>query len=209
MITHTKAFLQYRKLSQSHLNFVVLVCHAVPSLLADLLSSGPTVTHPPDHFKAHGNPKSEVARFAQNYQEELARLTTEAVFSYFEAYIKEVLLEVVSFHGGGDKLRKLARVRNSKFISNTHASIKSEKRKLQDNPTPSKLEKYKKYARSLDSKGYRFPTDLFSHYGIFQLLPKIADNPRTGMRAWEIPNILAECLLFDLADCNRYCQSGS
>src|SRR3546814_15041114 len=55
MISHTDAFKVYRDLGQAHLNFVVLSCHAVPALKAELSVPGGAATVPPDHFKAGSN----------------------------------------------------------------------------------------------------------------------------------------------------------
>jgi hypothetical protein len=50
MLAHTTAFANYRDLSQSHLNFVVLVCHAVPALRADVALPNIVLSNPPDYF---------------------------------------------------------------------------------------------------------------------------------------------------------------
>jgi hypothetical protein len=202
MITHTKAFLVFRTLSQAHINFAVLVCHAVPALRADLSLSSIMPTNPPDHFKTDRTPKSEVARYVSSYQDELARVTVNAVFSYFEAYIKDALMEIVEFHGSEAKIKSMSVKRNTKFISSLSPDVRTFKRKLQDNPTSAKMGKYQKYGKFLDQKGYRFPTDLFANFGLYQLMPKLKDD-RTGMRAWEIPNMLQECLLFPITSVER------
>jgi hypothetical protein len=109
MIGHTEAFKTYRTLSQSHLDFVVTVCHAVPALRADLALPNPQVTNPPDHFKASANPKSFVAKIVDAYPDELARTTLITVFSYFEAYVKDALIETVEFHGGQQAIKRIAK----------------------------------------------------------------------------------------------------
>ena len=201
MLAHTKAFATYRTLSQAHLNFAVLVCHAVPALRADLALSAPTVSHLPDHFKAGRNPKAEVAGYVVGYQDELARSTLITVFSYFEAYISDALREIVDFHGGKKEFKSRSLKRATKFIAAAHPDVQNHKRKLQDNPTPTKLQKYQKHARILDGKGFRFPTDLLAHFGAAQLLPKL--DAKRGMRAFEVPMMIEECLLFPIAEDDR------
>ncbi|HEY5213415.1 MAG TPA: hypothetical protein VIJ38_10405 [Acidobacteriaceae bacterium] len=125
MIAHTKAFVTYRNLSQGHLNFVVLVCHAVPALQADLLLPAATFTNPPDHFKATRNAKSDVGQYISSYKNELARITVEAIFSYFEAYVKDALVEVVAFHGGEAEFKKLSLKRNAKFLTKPSSDIQA------------------------------------------------------------------------------------
>ena len=201
MIAHTEAFVAYRTLSQEHLNFVVLVCHAVPALRADLSLPSTTLSSPPDHFKASRNPKTEVANHVSAYQEEIARSTLITIFSYFEAYIKDALKEIVDFHGGKKDFTKLSLKRTTKFISALDADMRRYKRKLQDKPARSKVEKYRKYGTLLEGKGFKFPTELFAHFGVCQLLPKL--DEKKGMRAWEIPTILEDCLLFPITPTER------
>ena len=100
MKPYSEAFLRYRQLSQAHLDFVVVVCHAMPALRADLAAGHPELSFPPDHFHKSQNPKSWVASHVGGYTDELARSTLLTVFSYFEAYVKDVLQEIVEFHGG-------------------------------------------------------------------------------------------------------------
>src|SRR3546814_19629709 len=58
MISHTDAFKLYRHLGQAHLNFVVLICHAVPALTAELSVPGAPATAPPAHFKPASSRRS-------------------------------------------------------------------------------------------------------------------------------------------------------
>jgi RiboL-PSP-HEPN len=195
MITHTKAFKTYRDLSQAHINFVVLTCYSVPSLKARLMT--PDATLPtPDHFKSEGNTVSAILGYITKYQEELARSTLITVFSYFEAYLKDALQEVVEFHGGTSKLQGKARGRAQKYFQSVPPAIQTNKLKLQDRPVPGKKEKYQKHARILDKDGFRFPTDLLSHFGATQLILKIDEN--RGFKAHEIPSMLEDALLYPL-----------
>ncbi len=199
---HTDAFVAYRGLSQAHLDFVVIVCHAMPALEADLALAKAELTHPPHHFKSARNQKSWVADHSKGYQEELARSTLITVFSYFEAYIGDALFEVVTFHGGRDGFWKRAKSRNAGFLTSQTADTIKNKRKLQDNPDKHKLAKYQKYARLLDNEGFRFPTELFAVLGLRQFLEKVdqknGKTGRNGMKAHEIPYLLEDGLLFSL-----------
>jgi hypothetical protein len=174
----------------------------MPALRADIALPTPILTHSPDHFFASRNPKSEVATYLAGYQEELARSTVIAIFSYFEGYARSVFREIVAYHGGAEKLKELARDRISKFISaSPPPGILMHKRKLQDRRSPSKLFTYEKHGRLLDGKGFKFPTDLLAHFGVVQLLARI-ENDR-AFRAWQIPSLLEECLLFPLTSPDR------
>jgi len=112
--------------------------------------------------------------------------------------VKDVLKEVVDFHGGKINFQRIARKRSERFIKGLEKPLLSHKRKLQDNPDPKKIEKYQKYGTLLDARGYRFPTDLLSNFGSRYLLEKI--NDKTGMRAWEIPNIIEDALLMRIEE---------
>lgn len=200
MISHTDAFKVYRDLGQAHLNFVVLTCHAVPAFQASLSAPGGAPTVSPDHFKAGGNSTAELLGYASDYQEELARSALITVFSYFEAYVKDALVEIVEFHGGAAKLPQLARDRASRFLGTVPATLEAGRKKLQDRPDPRKRGKYEKHARVLDKAGYRFPTDLLAHFGAAQLLLKIG---KPGFKAHEIPDLLETVLLFPLSKPDR------
>jgi hypothetical protein len=201
MLPHSKAFVTYRDLSQAHIDFVVVVCHAVPALKADIALSKATLTNKPDHFKADRNPKGWIASRAGTYQDKLARSTLITVFSYFESYVKDALLEVVEFHGGKEKFRSLARQRSGRFVSNLSATLLANKRKLQDNFEPVKIAKYQKFGHLLDKSGFRFPTDLLSNYGARYLIEKL--DEKRGMRAWEIPSLLEDCILMSVEERDR------
>jgi len=201
MKTHSDSFANYKASSQGHIDFIVVVCHAVPALRADIALPRPEITHPPDHFKKDRNPKSWISSHIGNYTDELARSALLTVFSYFEGYVKDSLREIVAFHGGESAFQDRARIRSKRFLQSHSAKISENKRKLQDNPDPVKLAKYQKYGRLLDATGYRFPTDLLSNFGVRFLRAKLDD--KRGMRAFEIPEILSECLLFDIEASER------
>ncbi len=195
MINHTTAFKSYRDLSQAHLDFVVLACHSIPSLKVQLQIPGAVLPRP-DHFKGHGNSIQAIQTSISNYQVELARSTLITVFSYFEAYLKSVLLEVIEFHGGQAQFQTKAKDRAVRFFASAPTMIEKSKRKLQDAPHPNKRAKFEKYGQLLDKAGFRFPTDLLSHFGVTQLALK-ADEKR-GFKAHEIPSILEDALLYPL-----------
>jgi len=200
MISHTDAFKIYRDLGQAHLNFVVLTCHAVPALKAEISATRAVPITPPDHFKAGSNTTAELLSYVVDYHEELARSALITLFSYFEAYVKDALIEIVDFHGGPTKLRASAQDRASKYFGAVSVTIDESRKKLQDRPDPKKREKYEKHARTLDKAGYRFPTDLLAYFGAAQLILKIG---KRGFKAHEIPDLLENVLLFPLSSADR------
>lgn len=196
MIAHTKAFASYRKLSQGHLNFVVLVCSAVPALRADLATPGANLTHTPDHFKSQPELKNQVKEYEKHYKEDLGRATAITTFSYFESYVREVVEEIVDYHGGQKPFVQMARDRAGATMDRLPASSQASKRKLQEYGESGKRFKYQNHSKILDETGFRFPTELMAHYGALQLVKKMTE--KHGFRAWEIPDILESALLFPI-----------
>ena len=200
MIKHTKAFKRFRDLSQGHINFVVLTCYSVPLLKATLEAPG-AIVPTPDHFKGNSNDITALLGFIASYQNEIARSTLITVFSYFEAYLKSALQEVIEFHGGKSEFQRKAKNRAERFFRSVPATVQANKRKLQDIPNASKQAKYEKFARLLEQAGFRFPTDLLSHFGVTQLILKADD--KLGFKAHEIPSVLKDALLYPLTTAEK------
>lgn len=195
MIPHTKAFERFRNQSQEHLDFVVLVTAAIPNL--DAILSEPSYTLAPrDYFKPSKPDGKRLKSLIGGYQRQLALLSVVALFSYFEEYLKASLREIVDFHGGTRKFLELSRARASRFIGQTSSSIKNHKRKLQEYAKPGKSQKYGKHSAELTEAGFRFPTELLGPYGAKLLIEK--SDAKRGLRAWEIPSVLKDGLLFEL-----------
>ena len=199
MIPHTNAFANYRALSQGHLDFVVVVCHAVPALQADLTSTGHALSSPPDYFKP--DTKVRLSQFAPRYQDELARAVLISVFSYFESYVKNALREIADFQGGAQTFLSLAKSGTAKYMKPLAAVLDSSKAKLQTRAKPGREQRYRKHSKLLEAGGYRFPTELLAHYGAVNLLEKT--DEKRGMRAWEIPDVLRDCLCFPITASDR------
>lgn len=201
MIAHTQAFATYRSLSQAHIDFAVLVCTAVPALRPELANVSTPLMNIPDHFKAKPDSKAQLIKYASAYQSELGRTNLITVFSYFESYVKGALQEIVEFHGKEATFKALAHQRASTFVQNLPPAMEASKRKLQEPAKPAKKQKYVKHSQELDKAGFRFPTELLAYYGAITLIAKSKD--KTGMRAWEVPNILEDGLLFPLSAAER------
>jgi hypothetical protein len=201
VIGHTDSFAAYKELSQAHIDFAVLVCYAVPLLKSELASPN-ALSCQPDHFKPKATTKVHLTKHAANYQDELARTLHISIFSYFESYVREALREIADFHGGNGQIKSLAHKRAAKFLAAPPVEVQKSKRKLQEPSKPNERDKYMKHSALLEKAGFRFPTELFAHYGVTQMLAKASDD-KNGLRAWEIPNILADCLLFPITKTER------
>jgi hypothetical protein len=194
MIAHTNAYLKLRRQVQDAFDFVVLVCHAVPSL--DNAIARAVVAREqlptPHQFRSAENPE-KLHYFARRYQETLGRLVLLTSFSYFEAYVKDLPAEIVKFHGGLQHMADLARLRL--FRSDAHTP-RDPVRQLRDREKPGKAQKYRKRLVLLEDAGYRFPSERFSAYGLRRLLDDI-QNRRAGILA------IIEALGFDFAGDDR------
>jgi hypothetical protein len=196
VIYHTEAFARHRSLSQAHLNFVVAVSHAMPFLRADLVLSSPTPSCAPDYFQQNSNPKHELASYLTVYQEEMARSALISVFSYFEGYGRGLFHEIVKFHGDRDAIKKLTHDRLAKSMATTNATAISAKHKLQVKRRPNRGLRYRNFGEALDDRGYKFPTDLFAHFGVVRLLEKTVND--RAIRTSELPSLFKKCLLYPM-----------
>lgn len=193
MIPNSKAYAILRDNSQEFLNFVVLTCTAVPTLTKQIQVSGVTGISA-DHFKGSSD-AAQLLSYAAVYQESLARMIVITLFSYFEAYVKSLLTEIVDFHGGGTTFQATADKRAKAFIANSSQTIIDSKRKLQEPTKAAKIESYKKYSAILVKQGFRFPSELLAPYGVKNLIQKA--RPK-GSKAYEIPVLLRDALCFPL-----------
>lgn len=104
MISNSKSFSVLKQQIQSAIDFSVLCCHAVPSLNAYIKAvekGGAPKLPDADHFK--GDPNFDQLRgYIPEYRKNLGKLMFINSFSYFEAYFKSLICEVMEFHGGQD-----------------------------------------------------------------------------------------------------------
>ena len=193
MIPNTNAYAVLRDKSQQFLDFVVLACTAVPALKANLSLSG-VVGLQPDHFK--GAPDlAQLTAYAGTYQDTLGRMIVITLFSYFEAYVKGVMSEIIDFHGGKEKFQAIADHRAKSFISASSQGIVTSKRKLQEPAKRAKIGSYQKHSAALVATGFRFPSELLAPYGVKNLIKKAK-----GAKAYEMQELVRDALCFPLSD---------
>lgn len=191
---HTDSYQVYKRQVEEILDFAVLVCYSVPSLKVQLkvADEGKFDVPRPDFFIHDKNTTDGLRELTKDYRKRLGTFIWIAGFSYFESYIIGVIKEMITFHGGNEEFLARSIRRNQSFFHPTGEVLES-KRKLQDARTPSKIQKYQKHSKILVDYDFRFPSDLFSSYGIKRLLDdigKITPN--------EFPELLSSCLLFDM-----------
>lgn len=199
MLLHTDAFAAYRKSSQEHLDFAVLVCHAAPQLVIALGSGSPPPK--PDHLQGRASATKRLMTLASAYENELARTILITIFGYFESYIRAMLTEIIEFHGGEAHFIKMSERRAQKLLLSPTATIVASRSRLQTRAKPSWGDRYRKHTRLLQAEGYRFPSDLLSSYGARGLVKKASE--KKGLRAWEIQDVLEHGLLFPIGSAKR------
>jgi len=177
MIPNSQAYLRLRTQSQEFLDFVVLSCTAIPTLVHRLKTSGVQgVT--PDHFKGSPN-LTQLQSFAQIYQGPLARSTVLTLWSLFEAYVKSLLVEIIDFHGGEERFQATAERRARTFVAKSSPGIVASTRKLQEPAKGARKGSYQKHSKKLVDLGYRFPSELLAPYGAKILIAAKVDHHAT------------------------------
>ena len=194
MIPHTKAFAVLKREAQQVFDFAIVVTYAVPALKYALkgLASDCTIAFKPDHFDSRPIAIDKVGENAKEYKALLSRYMFLSSFSFFEAYFRDVLTEIIDFHRRNVILERVSIKHNATL---TDVDSKKQKRKLQEYATSSNRDRYLAYGKRLHEKGFRFPSTLLSAYGLRRLLELI---PGESIRAADIPKLAQEVLQIQL-----------
>lgn len=197
MIGSTNAYKHFKKQSQDMLNFIVAICYAIPSLKSQIktIKKEKKTLHKPDFFIYDKSTPEELRRRTFGYKSKLSSYMLLTSFSFFESYVKKAVNEIFEFHGGSDEFVKLANKRDNSFILDPPNEVVEHKRKLQEPIKPHLIKKYEKHTDELTQLGYRFPTDLFSSFGV-QIIAKSIDK----LRAVDILKLLREAFHINLND---------
>ena len=131
MIPHTKAFTVLKREAQQVFDFAIVVTHAVPALKKALkgFEPGDVIPFQPDHFDARPIAIDKVKQNAKQYKALLSRYLFLSSFSFFEAYFRDVLNEIITFHGGMSILERVSIKHNATL---TDDETIAQKRKLQE-----------------------------------------------------------------------------
>lgn len=199
MKTHTDAYYRLKRQIEDAFDFAVIVCYAVPLLKRQIkaIEEGKMAPRPfrPDYFVYDKTSREKMREKTANYKSALSSYILLSSFSFFEAYVNSAIKELIDFHGGKTEFIAIAERRARKFMSLTSNEIKNHKRRLQEPIKPSKIEKYEKHTKALKDLGYRFPTELFSAYGVLMLIKKLK-----RLKSHNIPYLLRDGLHMDLDD---------
>jgi hypothetical protein len=191
MSVTTEAYNRYKAQSDALLNFIVLVSYAVPALLGDIsdVRGGlKTSLLKSDFFhKSNRSGVEALEHTARHYEKYLSMYLVLAQFSFFDAFVQNLVQEFVDFQGGGDQFASRIARRTRRFLSRQVSTSRPSKRKLQDSHSATLRDKYAHYSRVLEQEGFRFPGDLLAAYGVKELVSR-----SRGVRASH-PRFVARC----------------
>lgn len=194
MIPHTKAFKRLKDEAQAVFNFAIVVCYAVPSLKAMLKAVSPSAELPfaPDHFDSRPISTDKVRAHTKEYKKVLSRYIFLSSFSFFEAYVLDLLKEIIEFHGQDELLRKHELIRNAALSS---PDMEKARNKLREYRVPKNMGAYSSYGKRLAAEGFVFPSAVLARRGLEQLIEMATGD---YIKAVEIPNLIESVLQLPL-----------
>jgi RiboL-PSP-HEPN len=205
LISHSKSFLVLKEQNQTLFNFAVLCCRAVPALKGYMKAvDGGSAPKLPDadHFK--GDPDfTQLRAFTSEYKKTLGRVIFLSSFSYFEAYFKALIEEVLQFHGGQENFVQAALTRQAThFAALDRPEVEKSASKLREYKKGHFAPSYRKHIKALEQTDYRFPSELFSLFGIVEL------NNYKDLKSSQIPHVAKWCFGLELTRAEEEKFSG-
>ncbi len=185
-------------------DFSLLSAYAIPSLkkhLNDVQGNTPIKTMiVPDFYRFDESNKNRLNNFIKDYEEHLSSYFLITAFSFFEAYVKGVILELIDYHGGnvGWMNNTNQKFKNIEMEMIKNGSIKHV-RSLMEPFRKDKKGKYLDKQKILKNYNYVFPSQKMSIYGISQLISKIKD-----LGAKQIPIFLERVFSLNLSKKRRF-----
>lgn len=202
MINCTESLKILKTESQRILDFSVLICYAIPGLKKLIRGYKEKIEHfdkfhKPDYFKEKVD-INRLSAVSNNYKSNLSKYILISAFSFFEAYIKNVIEELIEFHGGKEEMIKFSLQRRNSHLNQTNLGIVKNKRKIQEPFKKKNWQKYQKYQSNLENENrFRFPSELISPIGMKYLIEIIQGK---NFRSALIPEILEIGLGLDLTE---------
>lgn len=192
----TQPYLRLRESIQQTFDFAYIVCQAVPCLKLQIsLIKKETIQKlpPPDYF-TKPNDLSLISAQVKDYKAELCRHAILSSFSYFEAYVVDVVKEFIKFHGGDHQLHTQSVSRVQKIIEHQAKGHTAAKRVLQKNSAQEGF-KARSATDTLKERNFTFPSELFYPLGLKYLVQKIGN-----LKASEIPAFLTDAFGMQLSE---------
>jgi len=202
MIGHTESFKKLKKEQQRILDFTVLVCYSVPNLKKSIKGFKENIPNyenlaKPDYFKETTD-INRLESLSGKYKENLSKYTLLSAFSFFESYFRDVVEELIQFHGGKDEFIETVKNRHQNLLQNQNPAVLESKRKLNEPLKTKNWQRYQKHIEILDKEpSYRYPSELLATYGLKYFIESVSGN---GFKSVMIPEILEYGLGFDLSE---------
>ena len=174
---HSKSYNLFLNQIQGIYEFSLMSSYAVPHLKKQMnnIGTGTEIRSivKPDHYRFDTSKKDRIQEIMKNYKPHLSSYFMLSMFSFFEAYVKNLLDELYKFHGGEKNwLERIKRnISNSRKMVLLKNLIKKEG-KLKEYFRKDKKGNYIQSIKELKKNGYYFPTDKFSFYGVSQAIKK-------------------------------------
>lgn len=204
----SEAYINFKSQIQDTFDFSVLVCSAVPVLKRNIVLFEKGVINEitkADHYQPKGiitkekqeKINTDLKRRAVGYKNKLCKYTLLSNFSFFESYIFNVTEELISYHGGLEKLIKNSANRTLSHINSTLSEVEKHRSKIRKISTKKdhRTGEYKTATKTLLKEDFRFPSEMFSSFGVKMLSIKL-----NNLKAVDIPDFLKEAFSFELSE---------
>lgn len=177
MKSYTNAYTLFAKQIEDTYDFSLLTSYAIPSLRKHIKSIANNVpirkAVKPDFYRFDKSDSNRISSFILVYENHLSSYFLISVFSFFEAYIKNAIGELIKFHGGVSKWSE--RVKDN--INESRIRLKKEgilayEGSLKEPLKENKKGKYRDRINLLLKNNYKFPSDKLAPYGIIELVSK-------------------------------------
>ncbi|SHJ98136.1 hypothetical protein SAMN04488028_102366 [Reichenbachiella agariperforans] len=149
-----------------------------------------------EHYKKHRN---TIRRQSLNYINNISDCTTDyqsklssylyfSLFSYFEAFISDLVMEIID---------AIERLNTEQYFDNlkVNSDLKKNIKTLNKDFDPRKIDRYKKFSTQLNSRGYKPPEDL-----LLSTMLTLLKNKNGDLKANEIPDFLKKTFHFELSE---------
>jgi len=202
MLDQTNAYKILKSEQQKILDFSKLVCYPVPNLKKSIKGFKEKVPNyetfvKPDYF-IEPLIVDRITGLAKHYKDNLSKYILISSFSFFEAYFRDVVAELIEFHGGLENLIKHVQGRQETLLNSYSKDMLKKKSKLQTNFQKVKWQKYKRIIKDLEKdKDYRHPSELFSAFGVKSFFETVSSN---SFKSIMIPDFIEIGFGLDLSE---------
>ncbi|MGK3111950.1 HEPN domain-containing protein [Candidatus Pantoea formicae] len=202
------SYVKFKNQVQDTFDFTVLVCSAVPVLKRNIVLFDKKIIQEitkADHYQPKGvisrekqeRINSDLKRRSVGYKNKLCKYTLLSNFSFFESYVFDVIEELINYHGGVEKIINNSTNRTLSLMNSSFGEIESHRSKIRkiNKLRDHRVGEYKNATLSLLKKDFRFPSEMFSSFGV-----KMLSNKINSLKSVDIPDFLKEAFSFDLSD---------